>query len=137
MTRCPPMSASVTSGPTGGSDFSHFRPLPLLGNPHVQTFLGALLPSPSCPPQRKFTVRLDDGDQILLYENWPRSWRTGGPIAVLLHGLGGCAAAPNQQRIAVKLLRRGVRVVRMNMRGAGEGVALARGVYNACRSADV
>jgi predicted alpha/beta-fold hydrolase len=118
-------------------DEGDFRPLPLLANRHVQTFLGALLPGASCPPQRRFIVRLDDGDALLLYDNWPRTWRPGGPIALLLHGLGGSAASGTPQRMAVKLLRHGARVVRMNMRGAGEGVSLARGVYNACRSADV
>lgn len=131
------MSFSVTAALGAEADAMDFRPLPLLANRHVQTFLGALLPGPSCIPQRKFVVRLDDGDAILLFDNWPRSWQAGDPIAVVLHGLAGCAASGTIQRLAVKLLRHGARVVRMNLRGAGEGVKLARGVYNACRSPDV
>src|SRR5688500_15916313 len=86
----PAMSSSAPAvRPGDDADFPDSRPLPLLANRHVQTFLGALLPGPSCPPQRKFVVRLDDGDAILLYDNWPRFWRPGDPIAVLIHGLGG------------------------------------------------
>jgi predicted alpha/beta-fold hydrolase len=114
-----------------------FYPLPLLANPHVQTFLGAYLPGPGCTPQRRHVAPLDDGDRLLLYDNWPRGWRVGDPITVILHGLGGTASSPHVQRLAVMLLGRGVRVVRVNLRGAGEGVSLARGVYHACRSEDV
>jgi len=40
-----------------------FRPLPLLGNPHVQTLLGAFLPGTKCPPpRRRHIVRLADGE---------------------------------------------------------------------------
>ena len=126
--------------PTAGldlTDATDFRPLLLLGNPHVQTFLGAYLPGPSCAPQRRHAVRLDDGDELLLYDNWPRGWRPGDPVGVILHGLGGSAGSPHAQRLAVALLRRGVRAVRVNLRGAGESVSRARGVYHACRSADV
>src|SRR5437868_1883348 len=35
------------SAPAGPSDPADFRPLPLLANPHVQTFLGAYLPGPA------------------------------------------------------------------------------------------
>jgi uncharacterized protein len=123
--------------PAGPSDPADFRPLPLLANPHVQTILGAYLPGPGCAPQKRHLVTLDDGDQLLLYDNWPRTWRAGDPVAVILHGLGGSAASPHVQRLALMLLGRGARVVRVNLRGAGEGVSLARGVYHACRSEDV
>jgi predicted alpha/beta-fold hydrolase len=115
-----------------------FRPLPLLGNPHVQTVLGAYLPGPGCPrPERSHPVRFPDGDALLLHDNVPRNWKPGDPVALLLHGLTGDHASPHIRRKAARLLRRGVRVFRMDMRGAGLGLTLARGSYHSGRTEDV
>jgi predicted alpha/beta-fold hydrolase len=115
-----------------------FLPLPLLGNPHVQTMLGALLPGRSCPPpRRRHVVALPDGDALLLHENAPGGWRPGGPAALLLHGLTGCHGSPHVRRLAALLLARGARVFRADMRGAGLGLPLARRTYHAGRSDDV
>jgi predicted alpha/beta-fold hydrolase len=115
-----------------------FRPLPLLGNPHVQTVLGAFLPGVYCPaPRRRHVVTLPDGDRVLLHENAPRSWKPGDPIALLLHGLTGSHASSHICRLAGRLLRRGIRVFRMDMRGAGLGLPLARYAYHSGRSEDV
>jgi predicted alpha/beta-fold hydrolase len=115
-----------------------FRPVPLLANAHVQTVLGVLLPGRSCPrPLRRHVVPLGDGDSLLLHENTPRRWRSGEPMALLIHGLTGCHASTHMQRIAARLLDRGVRTFRIDLRGAGEGIALARGCYHAGRSEDV
>lgn len=115
-----------------------FRPLPLLGNPHVQTILGAFLPGPACaPPQRRHVVTLPDGDALLLHENTPAAWQPGGPTALLLHGLTGCHLSPHIRRMAGRLLRRSVRTFRIDLRGAGSGMHLARGTYHAGRSDDV
>jgi predicted alpha/beta-fold hydrolase len=115
-----------------------FRPLPLLGNPHVQTVLGAFLPGTQCPrPQRPHVIHLADGDALLLHENVPRAWKPGEPVALLLHGLTGCHASPHVVRLAGRLLAAGVRIFRMDMRGAGHGLPLARGSYHSGRSEDV
>ncbi len=114
-----------------------FRPLPMLGNPHVQTVLGVLLPGKKCPlPQRRHIVRLADGDALMLHENLPRAWKPGEPVALLLHGLTGCHASPHIRRPAGRLLAAGVRVFRMDMRGAGHGLPLARNGYHSGRSDD-
>lgn len=114
-----------------------FLPLPLLSNPHIQTWLGAYLPGPTCQTQRRHLVHLPDGDALVLHENTPRSWQPGDPLALLLHGLGGSAASPHIQRLAVSLMEHGVRVGRLDLRGAGDGVSLARNVYHAGRSDDI
>jgi predicted alpha/beta-fold hydrolase len=115
-----------------------FRPLPLLGNPHVQTLLGAFLPGRDCPwPQRRHAVDLGDGDALLLHENTPRTWRSGGPVSLLVHGLTGSHASTHIRRLAALLLDRGIRVFRIDLRGAGAGLALARRGYHAGRSADL
>lgn len=119
------------------ADFE-FRPLPLLRNPHLQTVLGALVPGLDCPlPDERTLLRLPDGDRLVLHNNTPLGWKPGDPLAVLVHGLSGSYASPYIRRLAALLLVRRIRVVRMDLRGAGAGVALARGVYHAGRSEDV
>jgi predicted alpha/beta-fold hydrolase len=115
-----------------------FRPLPLLGNPHVQTVLGNLLPGPVLTfPCTTQVVALPDGDGVVLHDCTPPEWRCGDPIAVLIHGLGGSHASPNMVRVNQRLANRGVRVCRMDLRGSGAGVALARRFYSAACSDDV
>ncbi len=122
----------------GACPFSDFKPLPLLGNPHVQTLLGHLLRGPSVRlPTRRRVVWMPDGDGLMLHETVPPGWTAGGPIAVLVHGMTGSHASAGIQRLAVLLLERGARVIRLDQRGAGAGLALARGVYHAGRSDDV
>lgn len=115
-----------------------FRPLPLLGNPHVQTVLGNFLPGPvlkfPCTPD---AVALPDGDCVVIHDCTPPGWRRGEPIAVLIHGLGGSHASANLIRVNQRLANRGVRVCRMDLRGSGAGVALARRFYSAACSDDV
>jgi predicted alpha/beta-fold hydrolase len=117
---------------------TRFRPLPLLGNPHVQTMLSQVLHGPvrSLPATERL-VTLPDGDKLVLHESWRVRWQSGDPIAVLVHGLGGCHASMHLLRQAHRLLRRGVRVVRLDLRGVGRGERLARRTYNAACSEDV
>jgi uncharacterized protein len=114
-----------------------FRPPRWLSNPHVQTLLGAFLPGGRCPPpQRTHVVALPDGDALLLHENAPAAWRPGDPVALLVHGLTGCHASTHIRRMAALLLARGVRTYRIDLRGAGLGIGLARQTYHAGRSED-
>jgi predicted alpha/beta-fold hydrolase len=104
----------------------------------VQTILGALLPGRLCPdPQRRHVLDLGDGDSLLLFENAPRSWRPGRPVSLLVHGLTSSHRSNPIRRVAAALLDRGIRVFRIDLRGAGDGIALARGFYHAGRSEDV
>jgi uncharacterized protein len=117
---------------------SRFRPLPFLGNPHVQTIVGSFYRG-RIPhlPFRFHTLTLADGDQLALYDSQPAGWRPGGWMVLTVHGLGGDHRSSYQQRLATMLLPQGVRVVRMDLRGAGRGIKLARGVYNGGCSEDV
>jgi predicted alpha/beta-fold hydrolase len=115
-----------------------FRPFPLLGNPHVQTlmghfFRGLLQP----PPARSYILRLPDGDALVLHDTIPPGWRPGEAVAVLIHGLTGCHASPAIVRLARRLLAGGVRTVRLDLRGAGKGLPLARRGYHAGASDDL
>jgi predicted alpha/beta-fold hydrolase len=130
-------SVPAAAAPLPEASFD-FRPLPWLGNPHVQTLLATYLPSPACPdPDRQWVVWLPDGDGLVLHDNVPRDWRPGDPMALVVHGLTGSHESGHVQRLALRLLRRNVRAVRIDLRGAGKGLRLARGSYHGGRSDDI
>jgi len=59
------------------------------------------------------------------------------PVAVLVHGLAGSSLSPYIVRVANMMLRLGIRPVRMNLRGAGDGFGLAKKTYHAGRTGDL
>ncbi len=116
-----------------------FRPHPLLKNGHLQTLAGAwfnrqLADSAHCTLQ---ALRLPDGDQLILHDEAPERWTSGEPIALLVHGMCGCAASPYMVRIARRLRAAGLRTLRINLRGCGAGRGLAQHPYHAGRSDDL
>jgi predicted alpha/beta-fold hydrolase len=109
-----------------------------LGNPHLQTLLAFFLPGPAFGhPTRTHVLHLPDGDGMVLHDSVPESWLAGGPIAVLVHGLTGSHASPQISRLALALVDHGHRVVRLDLRGCGLGLPLARGFYHGGCSDDV
>jgi hypothetical protein len=54
-----------------------FRPLPLLGNPHVQTVLGTVLGGPPPRGALRRHVLLPDGDRLVLHDSTPPAWPPG------------------------------------------------------------
>jgi predicted alpha/beta-fold hydrolase len=117
---------------------AEFRPLPFLRNPHLQTLLGHYLPGPRLRASTmERVVGLRDGDALVLHDDAPFTWRAGDRIAVVLHGLIGSHASPAVRRLAARLVRRGVRTVRVDLRGAGKSLPLARGCYTAGNTDDV
>src|SRR5919109_5151430 len=114
-----------------------FRPFPLLANRHAQTIVASQVYLPLEPPSRTRLVRLPDGDQIALEVSTPGPWHADAATVILVNGLCGCHRSPYMLRLARKLWRRGVRVVRLNLRGCGSGKGLARQPYHSGRSEDV
>ncbi len=116
----------------------HFRPHRLLRGGHAQTLAGAWLPRRRRPYlARPWQVVLDDGDQIVLHDDCPDTWRAGDPVALLVHGLCGSHQSPYMVRVAAKWNARGRRVFRMDMRGCGAAETLASKPGHAGRSEDV
>src|SRR5205085_408562 len=100
-----------------------FRPIPLLGNPHLQTVLASVFSGPplSFRSHARF-VSLPDGDRIVLHDSVTPRWRPGNPMVLMVHGLGGSHRSGYLQRIAEMLLPKGLRVVRIDLRGSGRGI---------------
>jgi uncharacterized protein len=127
-----------TSGAPNSVAASTFRPLPFLGNRHLQTVLASLWKGkiPPFPSSERHAV-LDDGDKLVLHGSLPLAWQPGRPVALLTHGLGGTHASGYMQRVACLLVSRGWRAVRLDLRGCGRGAALARRTYHGGCSDDV
>ena len=115
-----------------------FRPLPFLTNPHVQTLLSYLLDTraPSLRARRRL-LHLPDGDLLVLHDSVPPTWQPGQPVVMLVHGLCGSHRSGALVRVAANLLRQGIRIVRLDLRGAGMGLGLARKTYTGACSQDV
>ncbi|MFO0952330.1 MAG: alpha/beta fold hydrolase [Isosphaeraceae bacterium] len=115
-----------------------FVPHPLLPNAHLQTVIGRFF---SLKRDRVDAVHaevdLGDGDRLSVLDSRPEGWHPGRPQAALVHGLCGCANSAYVVRLAARLVRKGVRVARVNLRGAGSGFGLAKGTYHAGRSDDL
>ncbi|HQU44402.1 MAG TPA: alpha/beta fold hydrolase, partial [Pirellulales bacterium] len=104
---------------------------------HFQTLAGVYLPGRRFVYKaRQHRVTLDDGDQIVLHDDCPEGWQPGDRVALLIHGLAGCHQSIYMLRIAARLEELGVRAFRMDLRGCGAGVGLARLPYHAGRSED-
>lgn len=117
--------------------FPEFRPHPLIRGGHLQTIGSVLLPS----RRLRYTatqriVSLPDGDQLVLHDDCPANWSAGGRVALLIHGLCGSHRSSYMQRTSARLTARGVRAVRLDLRGCGAGFELARWPYHSGRSED-
>ncbi len=119
-------------------DQDGFRPPFFLRNRHVQTILGHLWAGPRFRHRTiKHLVPLSEGDRLVIHDATPARWHDGAPIAVLIHGLGGNHDSGHLRRFAHLLAARDVRTIRADLRGTGDGLALARKPYHAGRSDDV
>lgn len=116
---------------------SLFRPHPLFRSGHIQTIAAAYLPGPRSPYKaRQHQVELPDGDRLVLHDDCPEGWQAGDRVALIIHGLSGCHGSPYVVRLAARLEEAGVRTFRMDLRGCGAGLALARLPYHSGRSED-
>lgn len=94
---------------------------------------------PARAPSAPLEIPVDDGsgDRLLALVDLPRTPRAGRPAVLLVHGLTGCSESYYMRATAAALLDAGHAVLRLNLRGAGAGAALARGGYHAGASRDI
>jgi predicted alpha/beta-fold hydrolase len=116
----------------------HFQPARFLKSGHRQTLYGSLVPARQ---RLRGTVlhhiQLSDNDVLVVHDNCPDSWRDGGSVVILLHGLTGSHHSGYMVRCAAKLNKRGVRTFRVDHRGCGAGVSLATQPYHAGKIDDL
>ncbi len=102
-----------------------------LGNRHVQT-LGAALPlwtrgEPAFEPMR---IPIPGGGALHARASWHPDSRLRGAV-VLVHGVGGSNRSSYVRRAASAWFGGGFHVVRINLRGAGDSMAVAPLLYHA------
>lgn len=114
-----------------------FKALPLLNGGQRQTIAALYWPdTPNLDDSTSHIVPLPDGDKLVLIENRPATWQHGDRIVLMLHGLTGSARSKYLLRMTKKLTNDGYLVMRMNLRGCGQGLGLARHLYHSGRSED-
>ncbi|MCH2401135.1 MAG: hypothetical protein MK364_18610, partial [Pirellulales bacterium] len=112
--------------------FPEFRPQLFLRSGHLQTVATVLLRGNRMPyTARQHQIELEDGDQLVLHDDCPSAWQPHQRVVLLVHGLTGCHLSSYMVRISYKLAQLGLRVFRLDMRGSGAGLHLARRSYNA------
>jgi len=115
------MSSVIESAPLTGNGrvvVSSFKPHPLLRNAHQQTIAPLLLRPMPEPALRIERLETPDGDFVDL--GWVGEHNRSGPIAVLLHGLGGGFHSKYLRGLAMRLAALGWRAVMLQLRGAGD-----------------
>lgn len=95
--------------------------------------------SDALPPDQGQPLPFDvgNGDQLLAKWDAPLSGPEPLGLVLLMHGLGGSSQRGGLRRMGDSLQRAGFAVLRLNMRGAGDGRALARGTYAANSNRDL
>lgn len=96
---------------------SSFRPHPLLAGPHAQTIAPALLRPRPDVRFRIERMELPDNDFVDL--GWLGEHHADGPIAVLVHGLGGGFDSKYVRGLGWRLAAAGWRVCALQLRGGG------------------
>lgn len=114
-----------------------FVPHPWLRGPHRQTVAAAYLTSRPPYRARHFHVDLADGDRLVVHLDAPQIAVPSRRCVLLVHGLAGCHGSPYMSRIASKLASAGYAAFRLDLRGCGAGMSLARHSVHAGRIDDL
>jgi predicted alpha/beta-fold hydrolase len=110
-----------------------FLPPPWLSGGHRQTLLGYGLRRRLrfSHPAEDLVIDAGEGVKLLLRATWQPGPRDDRPALVVLHGLGGSDRSSYIVSTGLLAHSRGWHVIRMNMRGSGDGEALCPLLYNA------
>jgi hypothetical protein len=116
-----------------------FQPPAWLAGGHRQTFLGYWLRRLLRwrQPSEDIVVEAGHGVSLLLRASWQDGPRERRPALLVVHGLGGSDASPYVVSTGRLAWSRDWHVVRMNMRGSGDGEALCPLPYNAGLDTDL
>ncbi len=114
-----------------------FQPHRLCRGGHLQTILSVSILDSSNLQPIQHVVPVSDGDSIVLHEDQPPGWRPEQGSMLLIHGLSGSHESAYMIRLTSRFYDAGVRVYRMDMRGAGAGAKLTRNLLHSGRSDDV
>lgn len=114
-----------------------FKPFPLISGRHGQTIIGCFLNLYRDPKSLTHYCLLPDQDIVTYEVSTPPDWNEKRPTVVMVHGLCGSHKSVYLVRLSRKLYDRGIRSIRINMRGCGSGKGLARYSYHSKTSDDI
>jgi uncharacterized protein len=116
-----------------------FHPWPLTRGGHRQTLIGRLVRSGLAwqLPTEDVVLPAPGGARLLLRATWQPGSREASPSLLLVHGLGGDDASAYMVSTGRLAYSRGWHVLRMNMRGAGDGGSVTHHLYNAGLTGDL
>lgn len=114
-----------------------FSPLPFLKNAFIQTVFSALIKCAYKIPFKEEHVLLPDGDRMALEVSTPKHWNPRDLTVLFIHGLCGNSKSPYVMRNGKTFYKKGINVVKINLRGCGAGKKIARGMYNSGCSNDI
>lgn len=116
---------------------AHFKPLFGLKSAHLQTLLSYIIARENEPISERYLVTLHDEDQLSIEITTPKTWKEGDPIVLMAHGIGGSHKSPYLVRLATRFSKLGFKAVRMNFRGFGSGIGLAKHISHGGSSDDL
>lgn len=115
-----------------------FKPIRGLSSPHVQTIISTLFKwGGKEPPSVPLFIPLEDGDSLYCMLSTPSLWRSSEKTVLLIHGLGGTHSSPYMVRMSRKCFQKGWRVLRINLRGNGQGNIDSQKPYHGGLSSDI
>src|SRR4051812_17316370 len=115
-----------------------FHPRPPWLTGRLQTLRALRWPIPAALPEgHRLWLPLADGDALAALLHFPADPTRRLPLAVLIHGLTGSEDDPYLREAARALLRRGFRVLRLNLRGSAPSQPRSTSHYHIGRSEDV
>mgnify|MGYP002851881326 CR=1 FL=1 len=116
-----------------------FIPRRFISCRHRQTVLAGLFGGTiDLPDSKQHRVTLPDGDQLYIYDDSvPRPTSSSKSPVLLIHGLAGSHKSSYMTRISDRLRQQSRRVFRMDMRGCGNGIAIAKKTAHAGASDDL
>jgi predicted alpha/beta-fold hydrolase len=116
-----------------------FRPPAWLAGGHRQTLAAHLLRRQLRwrLPSEDLVVEAGQGVRLLLRVTWQPGPREARRALMIVHGLGGSDASSYVISTGQFAYARGYHVIRMNMRGSGDGEALCPLLYNAGLDTDL
>ena len=123
----------MARGPWWGGDLQTLRN-------YLYLSVKATFGGPARPPhrERRLHLPMDDGSGDRLVATLLEPEQDGdGPLCLLLHGLGGCESSGYIEQASTAVLRAGLPVLRLNLRGAGLSRPTCRHFYHPGASHDV
>ncbi len=119
-------------------EYLSFQPARGLRSPHLQTTIPIFFSKGGDePPSIPYFVNLEDGDRLYCKMSTPHGWEPDQKTVVLVHGLGGTFSSVYMIRMSRKLYNKGMRVLRVNLRGNSEGIEFATRPYHGGTSQDI